>query len=239
MTLAQRFDGQTSLRVWIPFPPFNLWRRMNWTVRILILIFSSTFLGSGYAQATGEVEALFEEAQRFHLGLDQSVDYSRALSLYKQVIQAEPNHKDALYNMAHIFIAQKRYDLAISHYKRVISINPQDSDAYNNLGSIYLLQGEAKSAKRAYAKAIQLNPDLAVAYYNLTFVFFKEGDKVRAEKAISEAIRLEPDNADFVKLQSQILGERGKISDWWAVAAFGGFGGFIAGYYWLFGRKGV
>jgi hypothetical protein len=78
-----------------------------------------------------------------------------------------------------------------------------------------------------------------VAYYNLTFVFFKEGDKVRAEKAISEAIRLEPDNADFVKLQSQILGERGKISDWWAVAAFGGFGGFIAGYYWLFGRKGV
>jgi len=212
---------------------------MNWTIRILFLVWSSIGLGpgDGVAQQASRVEELFEQAQRYHLGLDQTVDYAKAFSLYEQVTKSQPNHKDAYYNMAHICLSQKRYDLAIAYYKRVISIDPQDSDAYNNMGSVYLRQGNRDKAKKAYAKAIQINPDLA--YYNLTFVFIKEGDKGRAGKAISEALRLEPDNADFAKLQSQLLGESGKISDWWAVAAFGGFGGFITGYYWLFGRKGI
>jgi tetratricopeptide (TPR) repeat protein len=195
--------------------------------------------GRGDAQDIGSAGALFEEAQRYHLGLDRAVDYAKAMALYEKVVRANSRHKDAYYNMAHLCISQKRYDLAITYYKRVIGIDPQDSDAYNNLGTVYMRQGDMAKAKRAYAKAVQLNRDLAMAYYNLTFIFFKAGDQVKAEKAISEALRVEPENAAFLKLQSQIMGETGKISDWWAVAAFGGFGGVIVGYYWLFGRKGV
>ena len=215
---------------------------MTWQVRILpgILFWVLWVSLPGEAQQTKEsVAEVFEDAQRYHLGLDRPVDYTRAFSRYMEVVQTDPNHKDAYYNMAHICVAQKRYDLAVSYYSRVVNIDPQDSDAYNNLGTVYLRQGEQAKAKKAYAKAVQLNRDFAMAYYNLTFIFLKEGDKVRAEKAIEEALRIEPDNPDFVKLQSQILGEVGKISDWWAVAAFGGFGGVIVGYYWLFGRKGV
>jgi tetratricopeptide (TPR) repeat protein len=212
---------------------------MNWNVQIVMCVVCCTFLCLNDSGAQNSAESLFEEAQRYHLGLDQPVDYARAFTLYKQVVLADPNYKDAYYNMAHICLSQKRYDLAITYYKRVISINPEDSDAYNNLGTVYQRQGDLDNAKRAYAKAIQLNRDLALAYYNLTYIFLKEGDKTRAEKSISEALRLEPDNADFLKLQSQVLGEVGKISDWWAVVAFGGFGGIIVGYYLLFGRKGV
>lgn len=191
------------------------------------------------AQETGGVDALYEDAQRYHLGLDRPVDYAKAMVLYKKVVQANPRHKDAYYNMAHLSISQKRYDLASAYYKRVIDIDPQDSDAYNNLGTVYMLQGDMPKAKRSYAKAVQLNRNLAMAYYNLTFIFFKEGDQAKAERAIAEALRLEPENEAFLKLQAQLMGDVGKISDWWAVAAFGGFGGIIVGYYWLFGRKGV
>lgn len=214
---------------------------MNWNVLILILVVGAVFfcVGQGEGQTNERAAALFEDAQRHHLGLDTAVDYAKAMSLYKQVVKANPKHKDAYYNMAHICISQKRYDLAVAYYKRVIAIDPQDWDAYNNLGTVYLRQGDSAKAKRAYAKAIKLNRDLALAYYNLTFIFFKEGDQEKAEKAIAQALKLEPENPDFLKLQSQVLGEVGKISDWWAVAAFGGFGGIIVGYYWLFGRKGV
>lgn len=220
----------------------NLWQKMNWNMRILLGILCGMFWVTfpGEAQGAGEsVAEIFEDAQRYHMGLDRPVDYTRAFARYMDVVEADPKNKDAYYNMAHICVAQKRYDLAASYYQRVVDIDPQDSDAYNNLGTVYMRQGEQAKAKKAYAKAVQLNRNFAVAYYNLTFVFMKEGDKARAEMAIGEALRIEPDNPDFVKLQSQILGEVGKISDWWAVAAFGGFGGIIVGYYWLFARKGV
>lgn len=212
---------------------------MTWRILIVFILVACYFGGPVKAQTGSGADALFEEAQRYHLGLDQPVNYAQAFALYKKVVEADPNHKDAYYNMAHICISQKRYDLAISYYTQVVRLDPQDSDAFNNLGTVYLRQGETQKAKRAYAKAVQLDRNLALAYYNLAIIFVKEGDKERAAKAIEQALKLEPDNPDFVKLRSEILGEKGKISDWWALAAFGGFGGFIVGYYWLFGRKGV
>ena len=194
---------------------------------------------NSYGQKPVSSVSLYEEAQRYHLGLDRPVDYARAMSIYERLTQSDPSNKDAWYNMAHISFTQKRYDLAETYYKHVIRIDPQDSDACNNLATVYMRQGDVAKAKRMYAKAVQLNPGLAMAFYNLTFIFYKEGDQTRAEKAILEALKLEPENPEFLRLYAQIMGESGKISDWWAVAAFGGFGGVIVVYHYLFGRKGV
>lgn len=204
----------------------------------LVLLWSGKAMEAVQGQSR-EIPDLFEEAQRYHIGVDRDVDYRRAFALYQEVVKRDPQHKDAYYNMAHICFSQKRYDLAVGFYERVIRLDAQDADAHNNLGAIYQLQGNATAAKNAFLRALAIDRDLSTAYYNLAFLLAKEGDKVRALRAVEQALRLEPDNPDYVRLHASIQGELGKFSSWVGFGIMGGFAAIIVGYYFLFGRRGV
>ena len=83
-----------------------------------------------------------------------------ALELYNQILKIDPNHSQALNNIAVIFSDSKDYQKAISAYEKAIEINPNYADAHNNLGVIYADLGENQKAKSCYEKAIEINPNL-------------------------------------------------------------------------------
>ena len=178
------------------------------------------FGGSG-----GEVNRLYEEAQRYHLGIDRPRNLRKAYELYQNVIGKDARHVDSHYNLANICYVQKRYDLAAKFYQKVIKFRPEDADAYNNLGTVYERQGRVKRARILYRKAVQTNPDLAVGHYNLARLFLVEGKTEEALAAIDQALRVEPDNPEYVNMRARIKGETGKLSGTTAalvVAAFAG-----------------
>ena len=87
------------------------------------------------------------------MGIDRPRDAKRAEQFYKTAIRQDPGNTDAIYNLAHLYFIQMRYDRAAKTYRKVLKLNPEDSDAYNNLGTVYERQGLVKSARKLYVLA--------------------------------------------------------------------------------------
>jgi tetratricopeptide (TPR) repeat protein len=176
------------------------------------------------------VERLFQEAQRYHLGVERPRDIRKAYRLYIDVIRRAPTHVDAHYNLAGLCFDQKRYDLAERYYRKVIDLRPTDADACNNLGVVYDRQGLEDRAVALYRKALKLDPELAVAHSNFAQTLLKRGDTEAALQAVEQALRLEPENPQFVNLQARILGEMGKLSDGMMLGVTGAFVALLVAY---------
>jgi tetratricopeptide (TPR) repeat protein len=208
--------------------------------RIYLLFLLLTVLtGHAMGQDPGRLApALFEEAQKFQLGLDRPVDIQKAYDLYMQVTQLDPEHRDAFYNLAGLCFQHKRYDLAGKYYRKVIQLDPQDGDAYNNAGTVFEKQGNLKQAHRLYRKAIQVDSTVAVAHYNLARMLFRDGEREAALIELNEALRYEPDNPVFVSQSARLEGEMGKISRTTVVVVAAVFVMGLAGYALLAAKKG-
>ena len=186
-----------------------------------------------------EVDRVFEEAQRFHLGIERPTNLKQAIDLYKQVLKLDPNHTDTYYNLAGIRFAQNRYDLAVKNYKQVIKLAPEDGHSYNNLGTIYERQGKAKLARRLYQRAIQTDSSVAMGYYNLARLYSQEGKTEKAMSLLEKALSIEPDNSTFLNQHARLEGELGKISNTTVGLVVGALAGVILLYSVLAKVKGV
>jgi tetratricopeptide (TPR) repeat protein len=182
-------------------------------VLVIALLFTPIVSAQNTKVWKVEVARVFEEAQRFHLGIERPTSIERAIDLYKQLLKLDPNHSDTYYNLAGIRFEQSRYDLAIKYYKQVIRLQPDDGHSYNNLGTVYGRQGKAALARRLYLKAIQSDSTVAMAYYNLARFHSLDGEMEKAMSLIEKAIKIEPDNSIFVKQHARLEEELGKLSN--------------------------
>ena len=66
---------------------------------------------------------------------------------YNQVLMIDPNHSQALNNIAIIFTKLKEYEKAKKCYEKTIEIKPNYADVHNNLG---IMQDELKNYKEAH-----------------------------------------------------------------------------------------
>ena len=210
-----------------------------WQTVLGLLLFLTVAGAQEGHEASKDVKRLYEDAQRYHLGIDRPVDLRKAVELYWKITQQDPKHADAYYNLAYLCFVQKRYDLAGGYYRQVIKLRPTDGHAYNNLGAVYEKQGKVKLAQNLYRKAIQVDPDVAPAHYNLSRFLMKEGKAEEASVEIEEALRLDPGNEDYVKLQSHARGKGGKISYTTVGAVAGAFAGVLIIYAMLMHKKRV
>ena len=86
---------------------------------------------------------------------------------YNQVLKIDPNHSQALNNIAIIFTNLKDYQKARDCYEKAIEINPNYADAHYNLGNIFQELGDLQKARDCYEKAIEINPNYENAHKNL------------------------------------------------------------------------
>ncbi len=205
---------------------------MPLAIRILLLVVGVAGQAGGQSipGANAQAEALFQQAQEYHLGVNRPVDIQKALGLYLDVTRLNPRHRDAYYNLAGACFQHMRYDLAEKYYRTVIELDPKDGDAYNNLGSVYEKQGRTKHARRLYVKAIQVDSTVAVAHYNLARVLFNDGKHERALVHLELTIEYDPDNPVFVSQKARVEGEMGKISKTTVVLVVGVFVAGLATY---------
>ena len=185
---------------------------------------------------TSEAHRLFEEAQRYHLGVDRSVDIRKAVQLYESAIARDPDHADAHYNLAGICFEHKRYDLARKHYTEVAKLRPGDGHTYNNLGSVHEMEGRPERARGLYQRAIQVDPTVGAAHFNLSRLLLKEGNAEGAMAQLEKALRLEPDNPAFVNQSARLEGELGKLPNLIVLLIVAGFAGVIIVYWFAFRR---
>ncbi len=117
----------------------------------------------------------------------------KALEIYKKALQLHPNYDEVYYNMANIYIGQKKYDLAMAMYDKAIEIKPNYAMAYHNRALLYAMIGENDMAIEDLNKAIALQPDYILAYRNRGYYYVLKGDFERAILDYDKALALDPD----------------------------------------------
>jgi len=122
--------------------------------------------------------------------------HSDATRAYNRVLEASPDHADALRLLGILSHQSGNSQVAVELIRKAITANPGFVDAYNNLGSVLKDQRRLDEAEEAYRKAIALKPELADAHNNLGAVLNDQEKLDEAIVAYRLAIALKPDFAD-------------------------------------------
>lgn len=90
---------------------------------------------------------------------------------YQKAIDIEPSHVEPYFNIAKIFLENKRFDAVKTMAELVIDFAPQEAEAYDLLGVALQAEGDIAGAVRAYQKTIQLNPNKIASHLGLAEIY--------------------------------------------------------------------
>ena len=107
-----------------------------------------------------------------------------AEDLYRTILEAAPDHADALHFSGVLAHQQARSDHAVALIERSIALEPEQADWYSNLGIVLQDQLKLDEAIDAYCRAIALDPSHANALSNLGVVLSGEGRAGRGRSGV-------------------------------------------------------
>jgi predicted TPR repeat methyltransferase len=145
---------------------------------------------------TSARELTLDEAVAIAILLQKTGQLVEAQELYRRVLEAAPDHPDALHYAGVLAHQHGRGDEAIVLIERSLAIAPGRADCHSNLGIVLQSAGRLDAAIDAYRRAIALDPGHANAYSNLGVLLRATGRPADAEAAYRTAIRLNPDHID-------------------------------------------
>ena len=102
--------------------------------------------------------------------------------VYRQILQTQPQHPDALHLLGVVAHQRGCDDVAIELIAKAIALNPSVPEYHNNLGNALQERGEFDAAIASLRRAVALNPGYAEAHANLGNVLSEQD---RLEEAIT------------------------------------------------------
>lgn len=114
--------------------------------------------------------------------------------LYGRVLEAFPDHVDALHFLGVSRHQRGRVDEALALVTRALALAPDHADARNNLGNMLLQQGQLDEAVATYRQVVATRSDYPGAHANLGVALRRKGDLQGAEQAFRQALALDPNH---------------------------------------------
>jgi protein O-GlcNAc transferase len=146
-----------------------------------------------------------EAVRLFTLGLAQAEqDVSAAIATFQRVLQMNPRHTLARYNLALVLRRVDRLPDALHELDRAIAIEPR-AEAHYLRGVILMHQGDLSRAADALRSAIRLDPRAADAYFALGGVLKSQRDWTAAAESLQRAIALRADFPSAYYTLAQVL----------------------------------
>lgn len=158
------------------------------------------------------------EALHLASRLQQAGDLNLARQVYCKILEADPNHAEALHFLGLLAHQVGQHDLAIQCMEKSLAMDGSKIGFYNNLGSVYKAAGKLAQAEQNYRCALLLKPDFAEGHSNLGVVLFQKGEVAAAIDSYRQALKLNPDCAEGYSNLGVALGNQGKLAE--AVACF-------------------
>jgi predicted O-linked N-acetylglucosamine transferase (SPINDLY family) len=157
-------------------------------------------------EAAPGVHEVFALALKHH----QAGRLGEAERLYRQVLQADSRHADALHFLGVLAHQAGRNDMAVELIGKAIAQNGRVPAFHNNLGNALKAQGKFQDAAAAYAYALSLKPDNVAAHYNLGAAMQAQGKLAEAAAAYRRALAHKPDHAEAYTNLGNVLQAQGK-----------------------------
>lgn len=136
---------------------------------------------------------MLPQAMQAALRHHQAGQLQQAETLYRQILQTQPNHPDALHLLGVIAHQVGQHEAAAEMIGKAAKLAPQSAEYPANLGEALRALGRLDEAAASYRKAIRLNPKFAAAYNNLGIVLQQQGKGAESITAYRRAIAVKPD----------------------------------------------
>ena len=155
------------------------------------------------------VPQLLQSALQHH----QSGNLHRAELLYRQILQIDSRHADALHLLGLIAHQVGKNELAVDYIQQALRLLPRFPAAHNNLATVLKAQGKLADAIASYRLALSMKPDFAEAHHNLGIALQEQGKLAEATASYRLALSLNPDYAEAHNNLGNVLKEQGKLEE--------------------------
>jgi protein O-GlcNAc transferase len=154
-------------------------------------------------------------AESFEIALERqrAGDLRRAEEIYREIVQADPRHADALHLLGVVAGQRGEFAVAVAYMQRAIELLPQVPFFHRNLGIAYRSWGKLDAAAASFQQAIHLKPDDAEAYYDLAGVLKPLGRLGEAIGCCRRLLEIKPDFAEAHNLLGLLLRDQGKFAE--------------------------
>jgi predicted O-linked N-acetylglucosamine transferase (SPINDLY family) len=138
------------------------------------------------------IRTRFAEQYARAQSLQQQGQLASAREVYQEILDAEPDHYDALNAMGVLAGQSKDLRQAIQYFERAITVQPGNSGAHCNRGLALKQLGRPEAALACFDRAIELDPGSAIACYSRAETFRELGRTDEALADYDKAIVINP-----------------------------------------------
>ena len=149
----------------------------------------------------------------FALRHHQAGDLKTAESIYRQILQLDPDNPEALHLLGVSAYQQQNLETAYTLISKALAGKPDFSDAHSNLGNVLRELGRPEEAEKSFRKAIQCNPRFTMAHYNLGNILMIQGKLKEAAQSFERAIAGNPRLAEAHINRGIALKELGRLKE--------------------------
>ncbi len=153
------------------------------------------------------IGSLFAEAQRRHQA-GQLFDADR---LYRQILEAQPHHAEAVHGLGVIALQAGHPGLAAAIIGEAILLDASKASFHANLGIALHSLDRTGEAEASFLRALAIQPDYAEAQTNLGNLYQQLGRPAQAAACFREAIRIKP---GFAEPHCGLGGALFKLEQW-------------------------
>ncbi len=136
--------------------------------------------------------ATTDESLQLAIAHQQAGRWQEAEAICRQVLQAEPEHADALHLLGLLAYRTGRHDVAIACVSRAAELQPGRAALQANLGDIFRGAGNLAEAAECYRRGLALAGDHPELQFKLGTVFLLLENLDEAAACYREAVRLNP-----------------------------------------------
>jgi protein O-GlcNAc transferase len=165
------------------------------------------------ANFTPNLNQVLETALQHHL----AGRLPQAEALYRQILQQNPQHAEALHLLGMVAAQAGQTDAAVNLIRYAIALQPKFPPAFSNLGNILRDQGKLDEAVAALRQAIALLPNFPEAYNNLGIALREQGRLEASTAALRQAVDLNPNFPEAHNNLAVTLKDQGQLDE--AIAA--------------------
>jgi predicted O-linked N-acetylglucosamine transferase (SPINDLY family) len=145
--------------------------------------------------------------------LHQQGRLPEAASAYREVLEAQPRHFDALHLLGLVALQSQEAERAAELLARAVESNPMVAAAHLNRGAALARLARLSEALASYDRAIELAPDYADAYFNRGNVLAALNRREAAADSYGKAALLRPDLADAHHQRGRLLHTLGRSEE--------------------------